>query len=120
MNLFRKSMQYKIDAKGKGFGRVASEVAILLMGKDSTEFARNKVREVEVLVTNANDINISEKKALQTKYARYSGYPGGLRYETLGQLITKKGKKEVLRKVVYGMLPKNKLRAQMIKNLKFE
>lgn len=113
-------MQYKIDAKGKKMGRVATEAARILMGKNSTHFARNVVPEVEVSISGADEIDVAEKKASQKKYAYYSGYPGGLRYQTLRHAISKKGKREALRQTIFGMLPKNKLRSRMIKNLKFE
>ncbi len=120
LNLYSIGMKYTIDSKGKKMGRVAAEAASILMGKNSTLFARNVAPVVEVKIIGTNNIEISEKKLLQKRYARYSGYPGGLRYETLEHLISKKGKKEALRSMIYGMLPKNKLRSRMIKNLKIE
>lgn len=109
---------HTIDATNKRLGRVASEAASILIGKDTPEFARNKAPEVEVSVINASKIKITEKKRGQKEYAKYSGYPGGLRYEKMDDVIEKKGFKEVLRRAVDGMLPKNKLRAKMIKRLK--
>jgi large subunit ribosomal protein L13 len=72
---------------------------------------------VEVEVSNAKDMWIDPKKMIQKSYARHSGYPGGLTLETVAKTIEKKGAKEVLKKAVYGMLPKNKLRPRMMKNL---
>jgi len=111
-------MKHTIDAKGRPLGRVASEVAKLLIGKDTVEFQRNTMPEVEVTVTNANQIAISDKKKEEKEHAIYSGYPGGLRHEKLKDSLSKKGIGEVLRRTVSGMLPKNKLRSKMIKNLK--
>ncbi len=111
-------MKYSIDAKDKKIGRLASEIAILLMGKNSTAFQRNIAPKIEVLVTNANQMSITEAKKKSKEYKHYSGYPGGLREEKMEHALTKKGAGEVLRKTVYGMLPKNKLRSIMIKNLK--
>lgn len=111
-------MKHTIDAKGKPLGRVATEIAKLLIGKDTVEFQRNTMPDVEVTVTNANQIAISEKKKEEKEHAIYSGYPGGLKHVKLGDSLEKKGIAEVLRKTVSGMLPKNKLRSKMIQNLK--
>ena len=107
-----------IDAKGKVPGRVATQVAVILMGKDRTDFARNRIPNVSVEVVSASKMLMSSKKLKDKKYYSYSGYPSGLRQQTLEQVVRTKGHKEVLRRAIYGMLPKNKLRAQMMKNLK--
>ncbi len=109
--------KHTIDAKGMKLGRVASEAARLLMGKDNTDFVRNSAPSVVVEIANAKAIDLSEKKLGTKEYVHYSGFPGGLRTETLDQALTKKGIREVLRKTIFGMLPKNKLRSVMIKNL---
>ncbi len=110
-------MKYTIDAQNKKIGRVATEAAVLLMGKNTKDFARNVAPQVTVEVKHSSKASISEKKKAQETYARYSGYPGGLRKPNLSQVIEKKGTKEAFRVAVWGMLPKNKLRHQMIKNL---
>lgn len=109
---------YNIDATNKVPGRIATEVAVLLMGKNRADFAKNKIPAVEVLVENARAMKLDAKKLVAKNYARHSLYPGGLTLESMSQVVEKKGAKEVLRRAVYGMLPKNKLRAQMMKNLK--
>lgn len=114
------SMEYTIDAKGKSIGRVASEVAHVLMGKHTPSFEKHLVAEVSVKIVNGGLLTISLKKASQKLYTRYSGYPGGLKKETLARVMGKKGYKEVLRKAVYGMLPGNRLRAKRMKNLIIE
>ncbi|MDP2651102.1 MAG: 50S ribosomal protein L13 [bacterium] len=111
---------YKLDATDKKLGRLATEVAVLLMGKNRTDFARNKLPDVEVEVENASKLSIGAKKFAEKVYYRHSGYPGGLKSETLGKVIETKGAKEALRRAVSGMLPKNKLRARMLKNLKIK
>ncbi|HYC34312.1 MAG TPA: 50S ribosomal protein L13 [Candidatus Paceibacterota bacterium] len=111
-------MEYKIDATGEKLGRVASKAATLLMGKDSVDFARNKVSENKVHIENASKISITEKKLAESVHARYSGYPGGLTKAALKQVVEKKGYAELLKHAVSGMLPKNKLRAKMLLNLK--
>jgi large subunit ribosomal protein L13 len=109
--------EYNFDAKDKKIGRLASEIAVVLMGKDDPNYAPNKVADVKVLVENASQLDISDKKMEQKIYDHYSGYPGGRKEIPLKRLIEKKGYGEPLRNAVYGMLPKNKLRDLMMKNL---
>ncbi len=111
-------MKHTIDAQDKKMGRVASEAAKILMGKNKTDFARNTTTDDTVEVINASKLDISEKKLAAPAFKYFSGFAGGLREEALGNAITKKGMPEVLRKVVLGMLPKNKLRSRIIKQLK--
>jgi len=106
-----------VDAAGKRIGRVATEVAAILLGKDRTDQVRYQVPPVQVTVINAAKLAIDEKKRIQKEYDRYTGYPGGRRVLSMEKLIDKKGYSEVLRKAVYGMLPGNKLRAVRMKNL---
>ena len=110
-------MEYTIDATEKKLGRVASEAAILLMGKNSTDFKRNEVAKVKVNITNADKLDLTKKKLDTKEYKRYSGYPGGLKIRKMSQVIDKKGYGEVIEKSVYGMLPANRLRAKIMKNL---
>jgi large subunit ribosomal protein L13 len=108
---------HTIDATGKHLGRVASEVAYLLLGKDRTDAVRNVAAPVRVEVQNVSKLAITEKKRAQKEYDRYTGYPGGRRVLNMEKLIEKKGYTEVFRKAVYGMLPNNKLRAVRMKKL---
>ena len=110
-------MKYTLDAQNKKLGRLATETAVLLMGKNAADFARNKMPETVVEVTNISKIDISAKKRESTVYKRFSGYPGGLKVEPLGHLAGRKGYADAFKKTVAGMLPKNKLRARMLKNL---
>lgn len=110
-------MKYVIDATNKKLGRVASEAAAILNGKNSTDFSRNTVTHSTVVITNASKADISEKKLLQKKYVRYSGYPGGLRSPSMKNVIDKKGYEEIFTLAVYGMIPSNKLRSKIMKNL---
>ncbi len=110
--------KYTIDATKRVPGRVATEVAVLLMGKNLTSFAKNKIPVVEVEVTNANAMVLEARKLRDKQYHNYSGYPGGLRSLSMGQVVDRFGPKEVLKRAVYGMLPKNKLRPKMMRNLK--
>jgi len=87
------------------------------MGKNLPEFKRNSIPDVKVEILNASKASIGDKKLVQETYARYSGYPGGLRKPTMEKVIAKKGHAELFKVAVFGMLPKNKLRAKMIQNL---
>ncbi|OHA17650.1 MAG: 50S ribosomal protein L13 [Candidatus Taylorbacteria bacterium RIFCSPHIGHO2_01_FULL_46_22b] len=106
-----------IDATNKRLGRIASEAAKIIMGKDRADFARNTIPEVTVVIENASKIDISEKKLSTKEYDNYSGYAGGRKVLTASQVVEKKGYSELFRKAVYGMLPTNRLRAKMIKHL---
>lgn len=113
-------MQYEIDAQGKKLGRVASQAATLLMGKNRTDFVRNSIPAVKVKILNASKLNVLNKKLEEKSYKSYSGYPGGLKTPSMKKVVADKGMKEVLRKAIHGMLPTNKLRPRMMKNLIIE
>ena len=108
-----------IDATGKVLGRLASQIALLLQGKDKAEFAPYKDMGDFVVVQNVDKIKLTGKKLKQKVYYRHSGYLGGLKTIPLKRIFEEKPG-EVLRKAVFGMLPKNKLRVRMIKRLKIE
>lgn len=110
-------MKYEIDATAKKLGRVASEAASVLMGKNRTDFARNVVADVKVSISNASKLSVSSRKMEDKVYKNYSGYPGGLKETTMKKVVADKGMKEALRIAIKGMLPKNKLRDVMMKNL---
>ena len=108
---------FKIDATSKSLGRIAAEAASILRGKNSTEFLPNKISDNRVVVFNVLKMRITGKKIKDKKYIRYSGYPGGVKIISLEEVL-KKDPNKPLRTAVYGMLPKNKLRDKLIKNLK--
>lgn len=110
-------MKHTIDATGRKPGRLATEVAVLLMGKNRPDFQKNTIPEIDLEVTNANSMSFDSKKLVDKTYATHSGYPGGLKLQSMEKMIASKGGKEVLRKAILGMLPKNKLRPRMMKNL---
>ena len=112
-----KKREHTIDAKGKRLGRLASSVAHILLGKDSTDFAKNTIAPVTITVENVEELEITEKKRETKIYDRYSGYHGGRTEETLEELIAKKGVAEAFKKAVYNMLPGNRLRKGRMKNL---
>ena len=109
---------YTIDAADKSIGRLACEVAMLLRGKDKPDFVPYKDDGGFVTVRNASQVKITGGK-LQTKvYRHHTGFIGGMKSATMAEVISKKGIEEVIRRAVWGMLPTNKLRSQMIKRLK--
>jgi large subunit ribosomal protein L13 len=110
-------MKYTIDAENKRIGRVATEAAVFLMGKNLTTFAKNTIPNIKVEIKNTSKALILDSKKAQKTYSRYSGYPGGLKQPTMEQVIVKKGYSELFKEAVSGMLPKNKLRAKMMNNL---
>lgn len=109
--------EYTIDAEGRTLGRVASEVAVLLCGKDSPDYARNLVSDVKVSVINTSKIKVINNKLDSRYHKHYTGHPGGMRVETNAVIVAKKGYSELLRLAVHGMLPDNKLKPLMLKNL---
>lgn len=113
-------MEHVIDAKGRTLGRVASDVAKVLLAKNSTSVKKNAVANVTVRVTNASALRITEKKKLQMGYHTHSGYPGSDRRVSLAMLIEKKGHGEAIRRAVKGMMPPNTLRDKRMKHLVVE
>ena len=122
MNLFKSYMAkvYTIDAKGKKVGRIASEAASIIMGKKDPGFRRNVLADTEVVIKNADLSDVTEKKLSDKIYKNYSGYPGGLRTRSMKQVKTKGGFIKIYEDAVWGMLPKNRMRKQMIKKLRVE
>lgn len=109
-----------VNAEGRTLGRVASEVAGLLLGKNKTSFERNVYSGSPVKVINASKLTITAKKLAEIYHTRYSGIPGGLRIIHGAETLEKKGLKELIKLAVYKMLPDNKLRREMMKHLKVE
>jgi large subunit ribosomal protein L13 len=109
-----------IDASGMTLGRVASAVAVSLMGKDKATFERNVYSGAPVKVVNASKLRITTKKLEEIYHTRYSGIPGGLRVLTGAHTAKTKGMKELIRLAVEKMLPSNKLARVMMKNLTIE
>ncbi len=107
---------YTIDATGKRLGKVATEAATVLMGKNEATFAKHIMSDVVVTIENASKLDIPEKK-LGEIYQSYSGYPGGRKEETLGHLAERLGIAEVISRTVNGMLPKNKHQKRLMKQL---
>jgi len=110
-------MEHRIDASGKILGRLASEVAVLLRGKNDPRFNPANFTPNPVLVYNTDKIKVTGRKHTQKLYRRHSGYPGALKEETFENML-KRDSRKTLRQAVLGMLPKNRLRDKIIKNLK--
>ena len=106
-----------VDAKGKSIGRVATVVATALRGKDQPTFQNNVIPNIKVEMVNESKSVVDEKDLRHKKFTRYSGYPGGLKEQSLGDMITKKGYAEAFRVAVKGMLPTNKQRDRLMANL---
>ncbi len=105
-----------IDVKDRILGREAVAIAHKLMGKGKAYFANNMDCGDYVVVVNAKEVKTTGRKELLKKYTNYSGYPGGLRTRTLKE-VREQDPREIITHAVMGMLPKNKLRAQMMKRL---
>ncbi|MBU1000587.1 50S ribosomal protein L13 [Patescibacteria group bacterium] len=114
-NIKRES--HVIDASGKILGRLATEIATILMGKNKNKFVPYLDMGDFIVVTNAGKVKVTGKKMKDKKYIRHSGYPGGLRVETFDKMIIRKPE-YIIEHAVKGMLPHNKLGRQMIKRLK--
>lgn len=109
-----------IDATNRTLGRVASEAATTLIGKDHVSFERHIYSGAPVKVVNASKIRITVKKLAEIKHLRYSGMPGGLKITPATETREKKGMKELVRLAVDRMLPKNKHHKMMMRNLTVE
>jgi large subunit ribosomal protein L13 len=106
-----------VDADGQALGRLASEVAKLLRGKHKPNFTPHVDCGDNVVIINAEKINLTGNKWEQKTYIRHTGYPGGQRSLTASELFSKDPTR-VVEKAVKGMLPKNKLGAELFRNLK--
>ena len=109
-----------IDAAGKTLGRVASVAAMELMGKTAATFERHTYSGFPVKIINVAKLRISAKKLATIVHKRHSGIPGGLKITPAVKTVKDKGLPELLRLAIYQMLPGNKLRREMMKNLKIE
>ena len=106
-----------VDADGLPLGRLASEVASVLRGKNKPTFAPHFDMGDFVVVVNAAKVQITGDKATQKRYFRHSGYPGGLRENSFEEMRAKFPER-VVEQAVRGMLPRNRLGRQMYRKLK--
>jgi large subunit ribosomal protein L13 len=106
-----------VDATDQVLGRLASKVAKILRGKYKPNYTPHVDCGDNVIIINADKIILTGKKMTDKEYIDYTGYPGGQRFKTPADLMAKGADRLVLR-VVKGMLPKNKLGAQLLRNLR--
>ena len=108
---------YVVDATDETLGRLASRIAHVLEGKHKPTWSPNLDSGDHVIVLNAARITVTSDKLETKKYIRHSGYPQGLKEETLGHLLERRPE-EVIRRAVKGMLPHTRLGAQQLRKLK--
>ena len=106
-----------VDAEGQTLGRLASKVAKLLRGKHKPSFTPHVDCGDNVIIINAEKVNLSGNKWAEKTYQRYTGYPGGQRETTATEMLEKQPER-IVEKSVKGMLPKNRLGADLFRNLK--
>ena len=108
---------YLVDAKGKILGRMATRVAMVLMGKHKPEYTPFLDCGDQVVILNARDVRVTGRKKEQKLYTRYSGYPGGIRTISFGKLQEEKPER-VVREAVRKMLPHTNLGDRMLRHLR--
>src|SRR3989338_411477 len=111
--------QVSLDAKNQTLGRLASKASMMLRGKDKPSYKPDTLANVQVVVKNLAQARFTGNKLADKTYYRYSGYHSGIRARKLSELWAERPN-YVFREMVYRMLPKNKSRDKVIKNLKFE
>ncbi|OGH60143.1 MAG: 50S ribosomal protein L13 [Candidatus Magasanikbacteria bacterium RIFCSPHIGHO2_01_FULL_33_34] len=107
---------HEIDAAGRAPGRVATEVAMILRGKNKADFSPHIDNGDNVVVLNTSKLKFTGKKLVQKDYRYHTLYPGGLK-KTSMKKVFENNPTDVIKKAVYGMLPKNRLREEMMKRL---
>jgi len=108
---------YVVDAEGKHLGRLATEIVRVLRGKNKPQYTPHVDVGDFVVVVNADRVAVTGRKAEQRVYRRHSGYPGGMKETSYEQMLARKPT-EILRKAVYGMMPKTRLARKQFKKLK--
>ena len=108
---------YVVDAEGKHLGRLATEIVRVLRGKNKPHYTPHVDVGDFAVVVNADRVGVTGRKAQQRVYRRHSGYPGGMKETSYEQMLARKPA-EVLRKAVYGMMPKTRLARKQFKKLK--
>lgn len=108
---------YVVDAEGQTLGRLASELAVILRGKHKPQYTPHVDTGDFVVVVNADKVVVTGRKAEKKVYHRHTGYPGGLRSTSYEDMMRRKPT-EVVRKAVFGMMPKTRLARQQAKKLK--
>lgn len=105
-----------LDAKGRSLGRVASEAALYLRGKRDPAYRGYTMPTQKVVVENAGHVRVTGHKMIQEKHERYSGYHSGLKKISY-EVLFKKDPTEFVRRAISGMIPRNRLKKNILKNL---
>src|SRR3989344_1347249 len=100
-----------IDATKKKLGRLASEIAKTVRGKETPDFLPSRTTFPQVVIKNADLLDVDPLRLKKIEFSRYTGYPGGKKDFTAFEVVGEKGLPELLRRAVWGMLPKNRLRS---------
>lgn len=108
---------YAVDAQDRILGRMAAEIAVLLMGKDRPDYTPHVDTGAYVVVINAKKVRLTGNKVKQKQYERYSGYSGGLKKRSVGEMMDKHPE-DIIRLAVRGMLPRGPLGRQILRKLK--
>ena len=107
-----------IDAKDIVLGRLAAQIALILRGKNKAFFTPHVDCGDNVIVINADQVHLTGNKAQDDIFYWHTGYPGGIKQRTKGQILTGRFPERVIEKAVERMLPKNTLARQQLKNLR--
>ena len=108
---------YVLDAEGRTLGRLATGIAKILRGKNKPQYTPHVDVGDFVVVVNAEKVVVTGKKAEQKVYRRHSGYPGGMKETSYGRMMERRPE-EILRRAVYGMMPKTRLARRQMGKLK--
>lgn len=115
--MYKMNNMKEIDAQNKILGRIATEAAMALMGKDKASYKPNAISGGKVKIVNASKMKITAQRRDNKIYKTYSGYPGGQKEMSMDYVVSKKGYAEVLRIAIKGMIPNNRLRQPRMNNL---
>ena len=116
-NIPKEAEWHQFSADGKVLGRLATQVASLLLGKHRPDYTRERVAQVYVVITDTDKVVLTGNKEEQKMYRHYSGYPGGLRERSVKEQ-RKRDSRIIISQAVEGMLPKNNLRRERMSHLK--
>jgi large subunit ribosomal protein L13 len=108
---------YVVDAERRTLGRLATEIARVLRGKNKPQYTPHVDVGDFVVVVNAEKVVVTGKKAEQKVYRRHSGYPGGMKETSYARMMERRPE-EILRRAVYGMMPKTRLARRQMGKLK--
>jgi len=113
-----KRKKISLDASGQIVGRLATKVAVILMGKNKSDYRPHIDTGDKVEISNIKEIRFTGKKGISKEYRHHSMHPGGLKIKT-AQTLSKEDPEEILVHAVFRMLPKNKMRPQRLLRIKF-